>query len=201
MNDVVAGDYATGQPFDPRVFTLYDAWEGGGKSDRGHGDGERVAEARRSIARGQALFDDKPIRITGVSGLNDELQVPELAGTCTTCHDTPSAGNHSIPMPLDIGIADASRRSPAVPLYTLRNKATGELRTTTDPGRALVTGRWKDIGRFKGPVLRGLASRPPYFHDGSAADLRAVIQFYDQRFSIGFTDDEKRDLEAFLRSL
>ena len=88
-----------------------------------------------------------------------------------------------------------------MPLYTLRHKVAGVLITTTDPGRALVTGRWKDIGRFKGPALRALATRAPYFHDGSAADLRAVIDFYDKRFAVGFTEQEKRDLAAFLRTL
>jgi cytochrome c peroxidase len=50
-------------------------------------------------------------------------------------------------------------------------------------------------------VLRSLASRPPYFHNGSAADLGAVVDFYNQRFSIGFTEQEKADLVAFLKTL
>ena len=104
-------------------------------------------------------------------------------------------------MPLDIGISDASRRTPDMPLYTLRNKATGETIQTTDPGRALITGKWQDIGRFKGPVLRALASRPPYFHDGSARDLPAVVNFYNNRFGMGLSAQEKADLVAFLASL
>ncbi|HLP80812.1 MAG TPA: hypothetical protein VK141_02320, partial [Nitrosomonas sp.] len=124
-----------------------------------------------------------------------------VAGTCTTCHNTPNSGNHSTPMPLDIGIADASRRTPDMPLYTLKHKTTGETMQTTDPGRALVTGKWKDIGRFKGPVLRAVASRPPYFHDGSAEDLAAVVEFYNKRFSMGLTRKETTDLVAFLAAL
>ena len=127
--------------------------------------------------------------------------MPAIAGTCTTCHNTPNAGNHSVPLPLDIGLADASRRTPDLPLYTLRNKATGETVQTTDPGRALITGRWKDIGRFKGPTLRALASRAPYFHNGSAKDLSEVVRFYNDRFGIGFTDQERDDLVAFLKAL
>jgi cytochrome c peroxidase len=88
-----------------------------------------------------------------------------------------------------------------VPLYTLRNLQSGEVRQTTDPGRALITGKWKDLDRFKVPALRGLSARPPYFHDGSAATLRDVVDFYDQRFSIGYPAQEKRDLAAFLGSL
>jgi len=88
-----------------------------------------------------------------------------------------------------------------MPLYTLRNKATGATVQTTDPGRALINGKWKDIGRFKGPILRGLAARAPYFHNGSAKDLQAVVEFYESRFGISFTQQEKDDLIAFLRTL
>jgi cytochrome c peroxidase len=88
-----------------------------------------------------------------------------------------------------------------MPLYTLRNKTTQEIIQTTDPGRALISGRWRDIGRFKGPILRALATRAPYFHNGFAKDLEAVVDFYNERFSIGFTAEEKADLVAFLKTL
>jgi hypothetical protein len=198
INDVISGDYRTGSVFNPTVFKLYDVWN---SIDRGGADGSR-SEARRAVARGETLFNSKPIRITGVKGLNDDLSVPVLQGTCTTCHDTPSSGNHSIPAPLDIGLTDASRRTPDLPLYTLRNKANPALAVeTTDPGRALVTGKWNDIGRFKGPILRGLAARAPYFHNGSAKNLHEAVDFYNTRFGIGFTDAEKDDLVAFLLTL
>jgi cytochrome c peroxidase len=51
------------------------------------------------------------------------------------------------------------------------------------------------------PILRALATRAPYFHNGSASDLGAVADFYNQRFGIGLTDDEKADLVAFLLTL
>ena len=92
VNDVVSGDYRTGALFNPIVFKLYDAWN---TLDRG-GDASRN-EARRAVARGETLFNSKLFLITGVKGLNDDLGVPELKGTCTTCHDTPTSGNHSIP--------------------------------------------------------------------------------------------------------
>jgi len=72
---------------------------------------------------------------------------------------------------------------------------------TTDPGRALITGKWADVGKFKGPVLRGLAARAPYFHNGSAQNLNDVVDFYNQRFAVGFTNQEKNDLINFLNSL
>jgi cytochrome c peroxidase len=49
--------------------------------------------------------------------------------------------------------------------------------------------------------LAGLAARAPYFHNGSATTLRDVVEFYNLRFDIGFTDQERADLAAFLGSL
>jgi hypothetical protein len=204
INDTLVGDYRSHASFTPTVMTLFAGWQST-IEDRLNADPERrdrdVAVARRAIARGEALFNSKPIVIRDVHGLNDDLQIPAIVGTCTTCHNTPNAGNHSIPLPLDIGVADASRRTPDLPLYTLRNKSTGATVQTTDPGRALITGRWQDIGRFKGPTLRALAARAPYFHNGSAKDLNELVRFYDQRFGIGFSEQEREDLVAFLKAL
>jgi cytochrome c peroxidase len=188
INDVLGAD-RYGNPFEPDAMTLFSAWA------------SRKNNRRAAIARGAELFGTKSIAIKGVGGLNDDLGLPTIQGTCTTCHDSPNIGNHSVALPIDIGVSDGTRRTPDMPLYFLRNLQTGETRTTTDPGRALLTGHWKDIGKFKGPVLRGLAARPPYFHNGLAADLRAVVDFYDTRFSIGFTEHDKADLIAFLSAL
>ncbi|MGH9706397.1 MAG: hypothetical protein ACRD5R_06535, partial [Candidatus Acidiferrales bacterium] len=58
-----------------------------------------------------------------------------------------------------------------------------------------------DVGRGKGLILRGLAARAPYFHNGAAATLDEVVDFYDVRFQMLLTPEEKRDLVAFLKSL
>jgi cytochrome c peroxidase len=71
----------------------------------------------------------------------------------------------------------------------------------TDIGRAMISGKCADIGKVKGPILRGLAARAPYFHNGSAATLGDVVEFYDQRFGIGLTARQKADLVAFLGAL
>jgi len=106
-----------------------------------------------------------------------------------------------VALPLNIGLTDASRRTSDMPLYTLVNKTTGATVQTTDPGRALVTGKWKDIGKFKGPILRGLAARAPYFHNGFAATLDDVLSFYVGRFGVTLTAAERADLLRFLQSL
>jgi len=200
INDPV-GLNPTGAPFDSRAFTLFNAWMDVS------GTARDVTRARRAIARGQEIFNTRPIVIAGVAGLNNQtfpngVTVPDpITGTCTTCHDTPNAGNHSVKAPLDLGLTDAVRRTADMPLYTLRRLSTGETLQTTDPGRAMITGKWADIGKFKGPVLRALAARAPYFHNGSAATLDDVIAFYESRFLLALTPQERSDLLAFLRVL
>ncbi|HEY7293145.1 MAG TPA: hypothetical protein VH583_25135 [Vicinamibacterales bacterium] len=200
INDPI-GLNPSGDAFDPRAFTLFGAWSGGGNARTD------LVRARRAIARGQELFNTKPIVLTGVAGLNNEtfpngVTVPDsFTGTCTTCHDAPNVGDHSVKAPLNIGLTDPSRRTPDMPLYTLRRISTGETVQTTDPGRAMISGKWADIGKFKGPILRGLAARAPYFHNGSAASLDDVIDFYETRFNIGLTKRERSDLIAFLLAL
>lgn len=193
----------TGTPFTSTIFDLYDAWAQ--RDDR-----SEVDRAREAVARGEALFNNTPITITGVAGLNDVLNAPKISGFCGTCHDTPNVGDHSVKAPLNIGIADAGDGAPpaldisGLPVFTLQCVAgplVGQTFTVTDPGRALISGNCADIGKVKGPILRGLAARAPYFHNGSAATLLDVVNFYDQRFGIGFTDQQKHDLVAFLETL
>ena len=195
--DMVAGDLdakgANGgtlalskQPFFGDIngtFTIFNAW-----ASQRDASGNSIARARQAIARGQEIFNTKSITLRGVPG------------TCTTCHNAPNAGSRSAKVLMNIGVSDASRRA-GLPLYRLRSVATGEAVETTDPGLAMNTGKWTDIGKFKIPVLRGLASRAPYFHNGVAATLEEVVEFYDQRFAIGLTARDKLDLVAFLRSL
>ena len=88
-----------------------------------------------------------------------------------------------------------------MPLFTLQNKTTLAVVQTLDPARALITGKWADIGKTKGPILRVLAARAPYFHNGSAASLRDAVDFYETRFQLGLTEQEKTDLVNFLSSL
>jgi hypothetical protein len=113
---------------------------------------------RASILRGQTLFNSHPIDIAGVNGLNDATGLPHINGTCGTCHDTFNVGNHSVSAPLNIGVADVTNPLDVkyLPVITLRNKADGTEVSTTDPGRALITGKWADIG--VSPLLRGRTS-------------------------------------------
>ena len=54
---------------------------------------------------------------------------------------------------------------------------------------------------YRTTPLRGLAQNPPYFHDGSAADLPAVIDHYDQALGLGMSASDKADLIAYLKTI
>lgn len=226
INDVLGAD-PHGAPFNSTVFTLFAPWQGLGE-DRPDYD-----NARAMIAAGEALFNTHPLTITNVRGINDNaavaaaagtsLPVASFAGTCTTCHDTPNVGNHSVALPLDIGTghsllqetdptlaASLAQLQPAdLPVYLITGcpdpfAAPGNPPTsfyTTDPGKALLTGKCSDFNRGKGPILRGLAARAPYFHNGAAQNLTELVNFYNLRFQMNLSDQEKAELVAFLNTL
>lgn len=208
INDVDAGDYVTHAPFNRNVMTMFSAWRNLAAPPAPPRRGAPPApppsaqnQARASIARGEQIFNNKPFTVTRVPGFTDNLRVALQRATCASCHSTPNVGSHSVARMFNIGTSDANLRTPDLPLYTLRNNTTGEVIETTDPGSALVTGKWKDIGKVKTPSLRGLAARSPYFHNGSAGSVEDVVRFYDRRFRVGFTPQEAADLAAFLKAL
>ncbi|HJQ70174.1 MAG TPA: hypothetical protein VKA70_14455 [Blastocatellia bacterium] len=154
-------------------FDLFDAW-----ADHGN-------PRRAQIARGQELFNN----------------VNPGGRSCNACHNSANNGTNINNALFDVRAASAEARTPDLPLYTFRNRTTGEIRQLTDAGRGNITGLWNDLGRFKTPTLRALAARAPYFHNGIAATLEDVVRHYETRLGFVFTDQERADLVAFLNAL
>jgi cytochrome c peroxidase len=67
----------------------------------------------------------------------------------------------------------------------------------TDPAYAARTA----TKQYRTTPLRGLLQHPPYFHDGSAPDLTAVVEHYNRHFGLNLTPAQKTDLVEFLKSL
>jgi hypothetical protein len=200
--------------FSPAIFDTFSAWSG-----------LPHADPRAAIARGEVIFNSRPINITGVAGINDDAAagglvpggIPSFTGTCGTCHDTSNVGNHSFPTPLDIGTGDPNPSQLSVNLGGLdvtylptitvcrtdpnTGQPTRDCKTTTDLGQALIDGKFDHVGKIKGPILRGLSARAPYFHNGSAQTLLDAVHFYEVRFGLVLTPQEETDLVAFLSSL
>jgi cytochrome c peroxidase len=162
-------------------FNLFDAWIG---LVPGSCTSKSADRKRAQIARGQELFN----------GTN-------AGGSCRGCHSAQNNGSNVNGRLFDVGASRAQFRKPGMPLYTLRNLATQLERQTTDPGRAIRSGRWDDIDRFKVPSLRGVASRAPYFHNGIAPTLKDVVRHYEAALGFVFTEPERDDLVAFLEAL
>ena len=154
-------------------FDLFDAWA------------NHQNPRRAQIARGQELFNN--INAGGRS--------------CSGCHNSANNGTNINNLLFDIGTASAEARTPDLPLYTFRNRATGGLRQLTDAGRGQITGVWNDLGRFKTPTIRALAARAPYFHNGIAPTLESVVRHYEIHLGFVFTDEQRADLVAFLNAL
>ena len=173
---------------DPDVFHQFNSWASSEDA------------ARQSVARGQAIFNRRalknPVQITN----------PVLMA-CSNCHNIPGSGGGSGDPTNVVGISlpesDRNRGIPAMPLYTVRIRATGRLIQTTDPGQAMKTGMMASGSQnaFKTAQLRGLAAHAPYFHNGMARTIEDVVDFYNVRFDAKFTVEEKADLAAFLKSL
>jgi hypothetical protein len=163
-------------------FNLYDAWIG---LKPGSCTTPAEDEKRAQIARGQELFN----------GMNPNGR------SCGGCHTAQNNGSNVNGTLFDIGASRPEFRQPGMPLYTVRNKLTLEARQTTDPGRALRSGRWADMDRFKVPSLRGLSARAPYFHNGIAATLNDVVLHYQQALGFQFTPEQRAALVAYLQAL
>ena len=98
---------------------------------------------------------------------------------CSTCHQSPNF--------TDV----LSGPDPAVPF--LHDPA----EVGMDPAYAARSA----TGKYRTTPLRGLLQHPPYFHDGSAPDLTAVVNHYDTLFGLHLTAAQKGDLVEYLKSL
>jgi cytochrome c peroxidase len=154
--------------------------------------------------------------------------VNSIAGTCSTCHNNLNVGNDNFLDPKRTDVMDNGNNtlppSSDFPLFAFYcpsgsihyfsnpvsssycqelpgSPTTCDEFITTDPGEGLADGMCTDLGKFKVPVLRGLAARAPYFHGGNVATLADLVNFYNTRFSIGLSAQNKTDLVNFLNSL
>ena len=174
---------------------------------------------RASIYRGQQLFHFRTFWIRDSMHLNTVGLGNPAKRTCSTCHGMHMTALDTANGWMDIGTTNLpwAREAPRnpwtderelMPLFKITCRADlpphpylGRVIYTQDPGRALISGKCNDVGTIVMQQFRGLAARAPYFSNGSAADLRELIDFYDRRYNIQFSEREKVDLENFLATL
>jgi mono/diheme cytochrome c family protein len=94
-------------------------------------------------------------------------------GRCATCHTGPTLSD----------VNSGRLHAPA--------------ETGMDPAYAARTTRQA----YRTTPLRALWQHPPYFHDGSAATLRDVVDHYDVTLHLGLSETEKHDLVEYLKAI
>lgn len=91
------------------------------------------------------------------------------------------------------------------PTYTdvLKNWRSGVpfLHDPTEIGTDPIYATRSATGKYRTTPLRALWQHAPYFHDGSAADLPAVVEHYNEHFKLNLSPRQKADLVEFLKSL
>jgi hypothetical protein len=164
---------------------------------------------RKSVARGARVFREKMFLISDSAGINSPIRFGNpLRNSCVFCHNMTQMGNDVAPGQVDLGTTTQPFADPQPYLPLFRITCTGKPhphygRTimTHDPGYALTTGKCRDVGKITLQSNRGLTGRAPYFSNGMAKDLRGIIDYYDRRYSIGYSEQEKQDLVNLMRAL
>ncbi len=193
------------------VFPMGEAWKGPQKPEE--------AEMRASIRRGHDIFMFRTFWIKDSMHLNTVGLGNPTKRTCATCHGMHMMGMDTANGWMDLGTTNLpwaketprnpwNKDRPEMPLFKITCKKSvpphpylGRVIYTQDPGRALISGKCNDVGTIVMQQFRGLAARAPYFSNGSAATIRELIDFYDRRYNIQYSEQEKTDLEHFLGSL
>lgn len=194
-----------GDNFATPVFGNFDVWK-----KPLHAESPAQQAARESIARGADVFFTRPFWIRDSQHINSIGLGNPVKRACSTCHNAHMTGQDLVSGWVDVGTTNlpAAGDQPDLPLFKITCDPTapphaylGRVIYTHDPGRALISGKCFDVGTIVMEQFRGLAARAPYFSNGSAESLRELVDFYDRRYTIGFTDLEKQDLVNFLKTL
>ena len=188
-------------------FHFFDMWL------QRSGTPDPQAEFRASVARGNDIFLNRRFWVKDVAHINSIGLANPAKRTCAVCHNAQTSGMDLAPGWVDLGTTNFPTwtespvwsESSDLPVFKLTCRADapphpflGRQIYTSDPGRALVTGHCADIGAITMGQFRGLAARAPYFANGSAKDLRELVDYYDRRFDMRLSGQEKQDLINFL---
>jgi hypothetical protein len=189
----------------------------GNPADLAFGDFKEWKESpkfyRASIAHGAEIFEHRQFWVRDAAHVNVAGQANPVKGTCATCHSSRMTGQDLAAGWVDAGTTtfptwtepDTWADNSELPVFKITcaksadpHPYLGRVIYSTDPGRALISGKCTDVGSIVMQQLRGLAARAPYFANGSARTLREVVDFYDRRFDIKLSDSDKDDLVNFL---
>lgn len=191
------------------MWDEFESWIGTKETaDDGRPDPQRAFRA--SVGRGVKLFRDRRFLVSDSTGVNSMNFGNPTINNCNWCHNMYRFGNDVAPGQVDLGTTNEPFANPAphLPLFRLtctkksrEHPFLGPVVYTTDPGFALTTGKCVDIGKITIQSMRGLAARAPYFVNGSAKTLREMIDFYDRRYNMRLSEQDKQDLTNLMSVL
>jgi len=194
-----------------KVFGSFQSWANQPEKPNETPEEKEIREFRASAARGADIFWKRRFMIRDVGMYNDKGLGNPIKRSCGSgCHNTLLMGMDLAPGYMDLGLNNFPWQNVRtdLPLFKITCKDNakpqsylGRVIYSHDPGRALVTGRCGDVGASITQQMRGLAARAPFFMNGSSMDLREMVDFYDRRFNIGYTESEKVDLVNFMSTL
>ena len=164
---------------------------------------DAIAEFEKTLLTPNSKFDKFLLGKGDLAA--DEMRGWELFRSkgCVTCHAGKLLGGQSFELmgrKADYFASRSSRRS--MTKEELDSFASSGGLTDADNGRWSVTKDEADRHRFKVPTLRNIARTAPYFHDGTAADLKDAVQTM-ARYQLGaaLSDDERDAVVKFLETL
>lgn len=77
----------------------------------------------------------------------------------------------------------------------------GNLHAPAETGMDPLHAERSTTGKYRATPLRALWQHPPYFHDGSATTLDAVVDHYDTVLGLNLSVTQRADLIEYLKSL
>ena len=183
------------------VWSEFAAWDRISAEDAAKLTPQQLA-FRQSVARGARVFRDRTFLITDSAGINSRMGFGNpVRNSCVFCHNMTQMGNDVAPGQVDLGTTTQPFADPwdDLPLFRITclnqpHPHYGKIILTYDPGFALTSGKCADVGKTTLQSMRGLSARAPYFSNGLAKDLRGVVDYYERRYKIGYTEQEKQDL-------
>ena len=217
--------FSKGQFWDGRAATLEEQSVGpfANPIEHGFANHDEMIAKMKKIQGYRKLFKEvfgEEITIDGVGKAIASFQRTVLSGNSPADRFDQGGDEKAIPASAQKGLLLFREKARCTKCHSgfnftdekFHNLGIGWDTNTVDLGRYMVTKNPADIGAFKTPTLREIARSAPYMHDGRFKTLEEVVNFYNQAgvknphqdelvLPLDLTDEEKRDLVEFLRTL
>ena len=179
------------------------------------GDGEEVAYWNRYVGvtqmGGHGSFIEPRTGVRVINGMDDQItsKLPALQAYQLSLDAPPPPSGSFDPVAAARGKGLFNGTAKCVTCHSgpeltdanFRLHLPAEVVSEPEPNGAPSYASRSATGQYRTAPLRGLWQHPPYFHNGTAPTLEAVVQTYNTKQSLGLTESEILDLAQYLKSL